>query len=148
MAHGAVKLSALHFRPVDYFASHIFEISRENCIISIKNFTSSCSFKLNLFQAWCAILQVLHSWYEPLLAALCHPANNAWVGFRFGPLQNLDCRMNLSSEKTCWSSLTIHYFYETRASLIYARNVCLSNLLQKKDHSVTYEMSCQLSYFL
>ena len=53
MAHGALKLSALHFRPMDYFVSHIFEINRENYIIFIYNFTSSRSFNLNLFEAWC-----------------------------------------------------------------------------------------------
>ena len=53
LAYGALKLSALHFRPVDHFVSHIFEISRKNSIISIINFISSRSFNLNLFRAWC-----------------------------------------------------------------------------------------------
>ena len=50
MAYGALKLSALHFPPIDHFVINIFEISRRNCIISMINCTSSRSFNLNLYK--------------------------------------------------------------------------------------------------
>ena len=44
LAYGALKLSALHLSPVDYFGNYIFEISIQNCITCTINCASTLSF--------------------------------------------------------------------------------------------------------
>ena len=54
LAHSALKLSALHLSPVDYFENYIFEISRQNCIICTINCASTLTFIYILVPALCA----------------------------------------------------------------------------------------------